>query len=242
MNKMILPVASGLLLALGACQPPPAAGNSETIENMAKDIAQIKKDVAEIKKNGGGRARPKREPPKPQTAAYNIPNGESPILGKKDAKVTVAIFSDFQCPYCSKVDPMLHDVVKDPELKDKVNVVFKHFPLGFHKDAMPASKASLAAHEQGKFWEYSEKLYANQRALKPENFSKWAEEIGLDVARFEKDLKENDKKYEAQIKEDQKMGQTAAKVRGTPSLFVNGWQLQQRSVDGIKALIKQKNL
>ncbi len=162
--------------------------------------------------------------------------------GGKEPLVTIVEFSDFQCPFCSRIDPMLKEVAKDPELKGKVNIVFKHFPLGFHKDARPAAKASLAAQEQGKFWEYSDKLMANQKALKAENFSKWAKEIGLDVARFEKDLKENDAKYEAHISADQKLGSTAAKVRGTPSIYVGGWQLKQRSAAGIKALIKDKKL
>ncbi|MCP4500682.1 MAG: thioredoxin domain-containing protein [Deltaproteobacteria bacterium] len=242
MNKLILTATAGLLLALGACQPPPAGSNSELIEQMAKDVAQIKKDVAAIKKGGGGKARPRKPQEKPQTAAYKIPTGASPALGAKNAKVSVVVFSDFQCPFCSRIDPMLKEVAKDPELKGKVNIVFKHFPLGFHKDARPAAKASLAAQEQGKFWEYSDKLMANQKALKAENFSKWAKEIGLDVARFEKDLKENDAKYEAHISADQKLGSTAAKVRGTPSIYVGGWQLKQRSAAGIKALIKDKKL
>ena len=121
-------------------------------------------------------------------------------------------------------------------------MVFKHFPLSFHKDAKPASKAAMAAGEQGKFWEMADKLLANQRDLKPDNFKKWAKEIGLNVGKFEKDLKANDAKYDAQIKNDMELGSKSAKVRGTPSIYVGGWQLQQRSVDGIKALLKDKKL
>lgn len=243
MKKSALLFASVAAVGLvAACQPPPASGNNELIAQIAKDVEAIKKDVAAIKKSGGKAAPRKRPEPKPQTTAYKIPVGDSHVLGPKDAKLNVVVFSDYQCPFCSRVDPMLHDVVKDPELKGKVNVVFKHFPLSFHKDAMPASKAALAAGEQGKFWEMSEKLFANQKALKPENFSKWAEEIGLNVARFEKDLKQNDAKYEAEIKADMKLGTSAAKVRGTPSIFVNGWELRQRSVDGVKSIAKDKKL
>ena len=246
MKKSVI-LLSSVAAAIGlfaGCQPPPAAGNSELISQIANDVAAIKKDVAEIKKSGGGaKAAPRARPePAPQTEAYKIPQGNSYALGPKTAPVNVVVFSDFQCPFCSRVDPMLQEVVKDAELKGKVNVVFKHFPLSFHKDAMPASKAALAAGEQGKFWEMSERLFANQKDLKPENFSKWAEEIGLNVARFEKDLKANDAKYEKDIQEDMKLGTTAAKVRGTPSIFVNGWELRQRSVDGVKAIVKDKKL
>jgi len=137
---------------------------------------------------------------------------------------------------------MLQAVIKDPELKDKVNVVFKHFPLSFHKDARPASKAALAAGEQGKFWEMSGKLFANQRQLTSDNFTKWAGEIGINVAKFTKDLAANDKRYESEIEADMKLGQTSAKVRGTPSIYVGGWTLRQRTVDGVKNLIKEKKL
>ena len=103
---------------------------------------------------------------------------------------------------------------------------------------------AMAAKEQGDefFWKMSEKMLKAQRELTDENFSKWAQEIGLDVKKFEQDYKNNDAQYEQQIKDDMKTGTTVAKVRGTPSLFVNGWELRQRSVDGVKALIKDKKL
>lgn len=236
LKKFLVPVA--LVGLVAACQPP-AGGSKELTERIEK----LEKKVEALEKRGAGPQRP--EPPPPQTTAYNIPNGDSPVMGKKDAKITVTIFSDYQCPFCGRVDPMLKDVVKDAELKDKVNVVFKHFPLSFHKDAKPASKAAMAARDVGgddKFWAMGEKLYSDQKGLNPENFSKWASEIGLDVKKFEKTLKDNDSKYEEAIKKDSELGANEAKVRGTPSLFVNGWELRQRTVDGVKAIIKEKNL
>lgn len=238
MKKILVPVAVVGLLA--ACQPP-AGGSKELTERIEK----LEKKVEALEKRGPAAGPQRPEPPPPQTTAYNIPNGDSPVMGKKDAKITVTIFSDYQCPFCSRVDPMLHDIVKDAELKDKVNVVFKQFPLSFHKDAKPAAKAALAARDVGgdeKFWDMSVKLYSDQKALTAENFSKWAGEIGVDVKKFEKALKDNDAKYEEVIKADSELGAKEAKVRGTPSLFVNGWELRQRSVDGVKALIKEKNL
>jgi protein-disulfide isomerase len=237
-KKSLLSVAAFSLFAV-ACQPP-AAGNSKELTDR---LAKLEKKVEALEKRKPAQAPGRRAPP-PQTAAYKIPVGDSAVLGPKDAKVTVSIFSDYQCPFCARVDPLLHDVIKDPELKGKVNVVFKHFPLSFHKDAKPASKAALAAKEQGDdfFWKMSEKLYGDQRNLKADNFSKWAKEIGLDVAKFEADLKANDAKYEAMINADMKLGTSEARVRGTPSLFVNGWELRQRTVDGVKALIKDKKM
>ena len=228
------------VLALG-CQPPPAGSSKELVERIEK----LEKKVTALEKRPAG-AKGKRQPPPPQTAAYKIPVSadRDAVMGPSDAPVTVTIFSDFECPFCSRVDPMLHDVMKDAELKGKVKVAFKHFPLSFHKNARAASKAAMAAAEQGpeNFWKMSEKLYSDQKNLTAANFTKWAGEIGINVKKFEQDLASNDAKYEAQMTEDMKVGSSAAKVRGTPSLFVNGWELRQRSVDGVKALIKEKKL
>jgi protein-disulfide isomerase len=236
MKKLVVASIAALALLAVGCQPPPA-GNTADLE---KRIAKLEKEVETLKKRPA--AAPKRPERKPQTAAYKIPVGDSPVLGNKDAKISLTIFSDFQCPFCARVDPLLHDVVKDPELKDKVNVVFKHFPLSFHKEAKPASKAAMAAQEQGKFYEYGKKLLANQRALTPENFKKWAGEVGLDVAKWEADLKANDAKYEEMIKADMALGTKEARVRGTPTMLVGGWELRQRSVDGVKQLLKDKKM
>lgn len=239
MKKSIVVLAATGLFALG-CQPPPAGGSKELVERIEK----LEKKVEAIEKRPAAAAPNARQQPPAQTAAYKIPVGDSAVMGAKDAPVNVTVFTDYQCPFCARVDPMLHEVVKDAELKGKVNVVFKHFPLSFHKDAKPASKAALAAKEQGDehFWTMSEKLYANQRELTAENFSKWAKEIGIDVKKFEQDLKANDSRYEEMINADMKLGTTEAKVRGTPSIFVNGWELRQRSVDGVKAIIKDKKM
>ncbi len=234
-------VMLSLTVALGlvACQPPGGGGSKEVTDRLEK----LEKKVEALEKRGAGPAAP--TPPPPQTEAYKIPVGDSPILGKKEATVNVVIFSDYQCPFCSRVDPALREIVKDSELSSKVNVAFKLFPLSFHKDAKPSAKAALAARDLGgdeKFWAMSEKLYGGQRELTPENFSKWAKEIGLDSGKFDKALKDNDAKYEKIIAADTELGTSAAKVRGTPSIFVNGWELRQRSVDGVKQLMKEKNL
>lgn len=229
MKKLVL---SSLLLALLA-----GCTSSTVTQRMEKMEARL----AKLEKMAGG---DRQKGPPPQTAAYKIPTGKSHVLGATKAPVTVVVFSDYQCPFCSRADSLMSQVVADPALKGKVNVVHKHFPLSFHKDAKPAAKAALAAGEQGsdKFWAMSKKLYGNQRDLKPENFSKWAKEIGLNVAQFNKDLKENDAKYDAEIKADMELGIKTAKVRGTPSIFVGGWELRERSVDGVKKLITEKKL
>jgi protein-disulfide isomerase len=146
------------------------------------------------------------------------------MLGNPDAKVIVYEFSDFQCPYCSRVGKPLKDLVK--AYNGEVAVVFKHFPLSFHKEAELAARASMAAGEQGKFWEYHDKLFAEQKALRgstDETYIKWAEEMGLDKAKFAAALK--DPKTAAAVKKDMDEGRKAG-LRGTPSVYINGRQFQ----------------
>jgi protein-disulfide isomerase len=86
-----------------------------------------------------------------------------PQKGGKEPLVTLVEFSEFQCPYCSKVIPTMNEVLKT--YGDDVKVVFKHNPLPFHKDAGPAAEASMAANEQGKFWEYHDVLFQPTSAV-----------------------------------------------------------------------------
>jgi len=208
--------------------------------NLSERLDKIEAKLTQLENRPA--AAPMPPQPEQQKTAYNIPVGNSYVKGNKDAPVAIAVFSDYQCPFCSRVDPLLNEALNDPELKDKVKVVFKHFPLSFHKEASPAAKAALAAGEQGTemFWAMSEKMFANQRELTPENFKKWASEIkGLNLAKWEKSLKDEDAKWEKMIKEDMEIGVNNAKVRGTPSIFVGGWELRERSVKGIKDLLKK---
>lgn len=227
----------GLTLALTAVLLTTGCNNK-----LSERVEALEKRVEELEKKPMAAARPQMPPP--QEKAYEIPVGMSPVLGKKDAPVSVVIFSDTQCPFCAGADSLLREVVKDPELKEKVNVVFKNFPLSFHENAKPAAKAAMAAREQGndKFWAMLEKLFANQQSLTGDNFKKWAKEVGLNVSQFEKSLKDNDAKYEEFIKADMDLGTNKAQVRGTPSIYVGGWELRDRSVQGIKDLLRERGL
>jgi protein-disulfide isomerase len=100
-----------------------------------------------------------------------------------------------------------------------VRIVFKHLPLAMHKDAVPAALASVAAQKQGKFWEFHDKIFADQRNLKLDAFKKHAQDVGMDVARFEKDFLDlgNRKAVDADAAEAAAMG-----VTGTPGFFING--------------------
>ena len=131
--------------------------------------------------------------------------------------MTVVEFSDFQCPFCSRVTPTLKQI-EEAYGKD-VRIVFKHLPLRMHTKAPAAHAAAEAAHRQGKFWEMHDKIFANQRELTEAKYAEYAAELGLDVEKFKKDSASADvkKKVDADAKEAAALG-----VTGTPGFFING--------------------
>ncbi|MEM7679006.1 MAG: thioredoxin domain-containing protein, partial [Myxococcota bacterium] len=172
-------------------------------------------------------------PPAPK-GPVDIKLGKAPLYGKKDAPIQLVVFSDFQCPFCGRVNPTIDQVKK--EYGDKVSVAFKHFPLSFHADAEPAAIASLAAHRQGKFWQMHDKLFENQRALKRADLVSYAKDLQLDVAKFEKDL--DDPELKQWVKSDMAEGSKVG-VRGTPATFINGMMLSgAQPFDAFKRVIE----
>ncbi len=142
---------------------------------------------------------------------------DDPIKGPVDAPVTIVIFTDFQCPFCTRHAGTLGDIKE--KYGDRVRLVFKQFPLAFHHQSLPAAKASLAAARQGKFWEMHDKLFANSRSLSRENYFLWATELGLDPAKFEEALAAEN--VATQVERDIEAGSKHG-IRGTPTIFVNG--------------------
>jgi protein-disulfide isomerase len=155
--------------------------------------------------------------PLPTEAIAKMSEGDVPSFGPQDAAVTVVEFSDFECPYCSAGAAAVTELKKTHG--DRVRFVFRQFPLSFHQKAHLAAQASLAAHAQGKFWEFHDKLFANQKALDRENLEKYAKEVGLDMAKFTKAL--DDGTYKAAVDAELALGQEVF-VEGTPTMFVNG--------------------
>lgn len=147
----------------------------------------------------------------------SIPINGDPSTGPDNAKITLVEFSDFECPYCAlAVSNLKNLLAKHPT---DVRLVFKQFPLDIHSEAEFAAEAALAAHAQGKFWPMHDKLYANFRSLSPEKITELAKDVGLDMSRFEADLKSG--KYKPVVAKEVDQGEQAG-VLGTPTLFVNG--------------------
>jgi len=142
---------------------------------------------------------------------------EDPVRGAKDAAVTIVEFSDFQCPYCNRVQQSLDRILQ--EYGDRVQLVFKQFPLGNHPEARPAAEATLCAKDQGKFWEMHDWVFGNQRQLQREGYIGEAKELGLDVELFTACL--DDHRHTAQVDLNGEQGKSWG-VTGTPAAFVNG--------------------
>jgi protein-disulfide isomerase len=155
--------------------------------------------------------------PPPRTDVKVALRSDDPAVGPAGAKVTVVEFSDFQCPFCSRAVPAVKEL--EQAFGKEVRVVWKHLPLGFHPNAMPAALAAEAAREQGKFWEMHDKLFANQQALSEASYDQYAAELKLDLPRFKaaRQAPETRKRVEADL-----AAATAAGVSGTPTFVVNG--------------------
>ena len=119
----------------------------------------------------------------------------------------------------------------------KVRLVFKNFPLRNHKLAKPAAQAALAAGKQGKFWEYHDKVFEKYNKLSAELLEQFAQELGLDMDRFKKERggSEITSLINRDIREGSRIG-----VRGTPTIFVNGKRLGQRSIEAFSAAIESE--
>jgi protein-disulfide isomerase len=151
---------------------------------------------------------------------YEIPVGESFWKGSKDAPVTVVMFQDFQCPFSRRSQTTINKLIR--KYPEKVKVVFKNFPLGFHKEAVIAAEAAMAAGSQGKFWEMHDMNFANQKQLKIENLRANARQLGIDMNQFNDNMKT--RQFKKIINEDIEIAKEVG-VRGTPTFFVNGRKL-----------------
>jgi len=134
-------------------------------------------------------------------------------------KVTVVEFADFQCPYCTVISPILEKLVR--ARKDRVAFVWKHFPVRGHERSVPSAVASEAAARQDKFWVIHDVFYENRFDLDDDDIEEYAKRVGVDLARFRRDLGDSSilKKIETDKIEGLKL-----RVKGTPTIFVNGKQ------------------
>jgi len=158
-----------------------------------------------------------------------------PFKGSEKAPVVIAVFDDYQCPYCTRLNPILEAVLK--KYPKEVKLVIKHFPLRFHKYGQKASMAALAAANQGKFWEFHDELFKQSAGLTDGKILQIAGQLKLDVERFKKD-KESEK-IKKMVEKDMADGRRIG-VGGTPSVYINGKFLKQRHLQGFEMMIERE--
>jgi len=165
---------------------------------------------------------------------FTFNTAQSPAKGPPNAPVQLVLFTDFECPYCAQLAPVLDQVhAKFPR---EVRIVFKNFPLRSHRYAAQAALAALAAADQGQFWPFHDRLFENFNQLNPEKIEEIRQALNLDAERFR--TKMNDPALKQLIMQDVKEGNEAG-VSGTPTVFINGQKYRgRRSLEGFQQAIE----
>ncbi|HEX6623989.1 MAG TPA: thioredoxin domain-containing protein [Pyrinomonadaceae bacterium] len=218
----------------------------ENKERINGDFAQVKPQIVEYLQQ---QARQKAESDfakrlraaatvqtfltEPVPPTYDIATDDQPAKGAATAPVTLVEFTDYQCPSCAQQFPVIERIIA--EMGDRVRVVVRDYPLTMHANAFKAAEAAEAAREQGKYWEYTALLFRNQSALEVGNLKQYATSLGLDRARFDAALDSG--KFSDKVRRDILDGDKVG-VTGTPSLFVNGRRVNDRTYEGLKAAIE----
>lgn len=202
-----------------ACGKPHSLATSINKDPECKDSLEIAKFIATsvakglTESNIKGAASFLAENLKPK----KIDNTGRPVFGTQDAPVTVTVFADFECPHCAQEAPVVRKAVQ--KFNGKAKLVYRHFPLRGHDRARAAAIASEAAFAQGKFWEYHDLVFAHQNALSDADLVNYAKQVGLDMEKFNADVKA--RKGEPAIEGDKAQGEKL-EITGTPAVFVNG--------------------
>jgi len=229
MKKIILILL--VSLAMISCQEPNPQSNAalqKKVESLTAEIAEVK-SVLNFALNGAY-----EEVKEKANTVYDLKIDESPSIGSPKAKLVIVEFTEFQCPFCARIAPMLDSIVRANP--DKIRLVYKHFPLNFHKEAPAAGAATIAAGKQNKFWEYRWALAPHFSSLNDSTFIAVAEQVGLNVEQFKKDMVLDEEKL-AIIDRDMKLGMEVG-VSGTPNFYVNGKRQENMNPKVIERMLK----
>jgi protein-disulfide isomerase len=212
---------------------------------IQSDFASVRADIASLLKNqqisrlegefaqrlrAGAKLQIYLSEPEPPMQA--ISTDDDPSRGDRSAPVTVVVFTDFQCPSCAAMHPVVDETLKS--YGNRVRLVVRDFPLEIHAQARKAAEAANAANAQGKFFEYIGVLFRNQSALDVASLKKYAADLGLDRAKFDAALDSG--QYAAEVSSDMSDGE-AYGVDATPTIFINGVRLRNLTAEGIRTAI-----
>ena len=221
--KRILSLALAFSLGCGGATPAPA-----TAETAVPPLTVAKGDL--------GAPAPLEDGTDDDSGPIPI-KADDPMWGARNALVTIVEFSDFQCPYCSRVEPSL-EAMKEAYGPDKVRIVWKNEPLPFHSNARPAAEASQGVFVLGghaAFWKFHDAAYREQARLSPAAYEQWAADAGVDVKKLRAGLATH--AWDAKIERDIALA-NALGANGTPSFFINGVSLVgAQPADKFKSII-----
>ncbi|HWO00884.1 MAG TPA: thioredoxin domain-containing protein [Blastocatellia bacterium] len=169
----------------------------------------------------------------PDPPLLKIAIDDQPWTGAANARVTIVEFTDYECPSCGRTAPVLEELIK--EYGDRVKLVVRDFPLEMHAHAFKAALAAEAARAQGKYWEYAGLLFKNQKALEVDKLKEYATQVGLDRPTFDQAL--DSEKYKDNVQRDLHDGELVG-VDSTPTVFINGRRVRDKTTEGLKAAIE----
>lgn len=244
MKSLSLLASAALIFSLSACSSAAQSGSTKKLSNqvdsLSKELATLKADFDVLKyglEKRGISIDEIRIEMEQANKIWDIPDAESPVFGNtKNPKLTIVEFTEFQCPYCSNVASVIEGLMK--KYPNDIKFVYKHFPLSFHANAPAAAAASIAAQNQGKFWEFRYALAPHFRDLTQETFEKVAKEIGLDMEKFKKDMVLDSAKQK-RINEEFQLGVKVG-VQGTPNFYINGKRQDRFSVELVEKMLQEK--
>lgn len=174
-------------------------------------------------------------PTAPPVPRVELPRGDA-SRGPDDAPVTIVEFSDYQCPFCQRVEVTLGQL--DALYPGKLRFEYRHFPLDFHPNALPAAVAATCAGQQERFWDYHNLLFENQKALSGPDLIDYAAQLELDSESFKSCI--NDEATVALVATDAEVGK-AAGATATPTFYINGIVLRgAQGLDAFRTVIDQE--
>jgi cyclophilin family peptidyl-prolyl cis-trans isomerase/protein-disulfide isomerase len=234
MRRVMILFVALLGLLLTACAP--ATTPTASVQPQPAATVQPPAAATAVQPTTAPQATEAAQPAKPTAPAATPdmdkvlnPQPDDHKLGPDGAPVTIIEWSDFQCPYCSVATPLLKQLAT--AYPKDVQIIYRHFPLPSHDKSLPSTEAAEAAAAQGKFWEMEELLFKNQEAWSGQTkddfrktLSQYAQEIGLDVKKFDEEL--DGGKYSAKAKAAQDLA-VQLQIPGTPFLLLNGSQFPQ---------------
>jgi len=197
----------------GYGRPEPLFGSGDTPDNGVSGAAPLFTNPANPPAPGGG-----AEPVQVQAVGTRPNVGSLPgRYGNPHARVQLVVFNDFECPFCGKLEPTFEQLHQ--RYGSNLEIYFRDYPLTVHTHARGAHLAARCAHDQGRFWSMHDTLFANRRALTTDDLLRYAAQLGLDGASFDRCLRQEH--HAAQLELDMADAK-AAGVTGTPATFVNG--------------------